>query len=108
MCIRGPSKDAPLELTRAQRGQAAFDLERGRLVRELLAGEILRARRVILGGTLDRSPGRGADRRHEVLFAAVAELEPPRDGALGLLAQSAHAVAERGEVCLLYTSDAAD
>ena len=74
-------------------------------MRQLLPHEIFRPRRLVLRRALDRAPRRRADRRDEVLLAAVAELELPRDGRLGLLAQHADAVSERREVGIAASID---
>ena len=86
-----------LELTRLQRRQRG-NIERLGLMREVLGLHHLSGGRGELGRRRDRSPGRGPDRRDEILFAAVAKLDLPRDGPLLLLAAHAHAVAERREV----------
>ena len=45
-----------------------------------------------------RPPGLGGDGRQEVLFRAVAELDPPGDRAFLFVAVDANAVAQRGKV----------
>ena len=54
--------------------------------------------RRIIGGRLDGTPGRGADRERELLHAPVAVLDLPRHHALFLFPEHPDAVAQRGEV----------
>src|SRR6185436_17011000 len=92
------SRDLALKAAGRERRQATDDVERVGLVRQLLRREILRRRRWVIGRALDRSPGRCADRRDEVLLASVPELQAPGNGPLRLLSQRAHTVPERCEV----------
>src|SRR5262249_950662 len=93
----GASCQALLESIPSERWQR-LNVKRLWFVRELLRIQRLRGRRLVISRRLDRTPRRGPDRGNEILFAAVPELDLPRNGRLLGFPADSNAVAQRSEV----------